>query len=292
MLDGGAGFDYASYFTASSGATASLANPIVNIGKAAGDQYISIEGLSGSGFNDILIGDANDNSLSGQGGGDVLNGGAGNDYANYGDATSGVVASLANPSVNTGKAAGDTYISIESLAGSAFNDVLVGDNNNNVLRGQAGADILNGGGGFDAASYVNAGSGVTATLANPSVNTGDAAGDTYFGIEALHGSNFADNLTGDANNNSLRGNNGADRLDGGAGFDYAFYDFAPAGVTASLANPSINTGYAAGDTYISIEGLAGSSFNVPDRRRQFKRPCGRGRSRQARRRWWLRRRIL
>ena len=73
--------------------------------------------------------------------------------------------------------------------------------------------------------------------------------------------NFADNLTGDANNNSLRGNNGADRLDGGAGFDYAFYDFAPAGVTASLANPSINTGYAAGDTYISIEGLAGSSFN-------------------------------
>ena len=63
VLDGGNGFDYARYFGSPTGLTVSLADPSKNTGDAKGDSYISIEGLWGSQFNDLLIGSAGDNSL-------------------------------------------------------------------------------------------------------------------------------------------------------------------------------------------------------------------------------------
>ena len=261
VLNGGGGIDFARYQTATAGVTASLANPAINTGNATGDSYISIEGLIGSDFNDTLIGDGTNNRLQGNGGADVLNGGGGTDFARYQSATAGVIASLANPAINTGDAAGDSYISIEGIIGSDFNDTLTGDGNDNYLEGAIGADVLNGGGGIDVASYQTANAGVTASLANPAINTGDAAGDSYISIEALLGSDFNDTLIGDGTNNRLEGNGGADVLNGGGGIDFARYQTATAGVTASLANPAINTGDAAGDSYISIEGLIGSDFN-------------------------------
>ena len=67
------------------------------------------------------------------------------DVASYETATSGVVASLANPALNTGDAAGDTYVLIEALLGSAFDDVLESDNSGMLLQGGAGNDTLIGG---------------------------------------------------------------------------------------------------------------------------------------------------
>jgi len=258
VLDGGPGADYADYSTAAAAVTASLATPASNTGKSAGDTYISIERLRGSNFNDTLTGDANDNTLVGGAGADILDGGAAFDLAGYQNAAAGVTASLANPAINTGDAAGDAYISIEGLIGSAFNDTLTGDANNNILRGGLGADILDGGAGFDYADYETA---VTASLANPAINTGEAAGDIYISIEGLLGSIFNDTLIGDANNNELRGGSGADVLNGGGGFDFAGYQNAGSAVIASLANPAINTGDATGDTYTAIEGLRGSDFD-------------------------------
>ena len=145
-----------------------------------------------------------------------MNGGGGNDYADYIDSPIGLTVSLANPAINTGIAAGDTYTSIERLRGSDFNDTLIGDANNNSLRGGLGADVLNGGDGIDFASYAGSAIGVTASFANPAVNTGEAAGDTYTSIEGLRCSDFNDTLIGDGNNNFLQGGLGADALDGGA----------------------------------------------------------------------------
>jgi Ca2+-binding RTX toxin-like protein len=107
----------------------------------------------------------------------------------------------------------------DTLTGTAAADRLNAFGGDDVLIGGAGADTLNGGTGFDIASYSTATAGVTASLAAPAGNTGDAAGDVYSSIEGLIGSGFNDTLTGDAGANSLTGGAGNDTLDGGAGAD-------------------------------------------------------------------------
>jgi Ca2+-binding RTX toxin-like protein len=260
-LDGGAGSDYAYYSSSAIGLTVSLATPEINTGEATGDTFVSIENLYGSRFDDVLVGDSGLNQLTGGLGADVLNGGAGFDYADYYNNGSGLTVSLATPGVNTGQATGDTFISIQGLQGSVFDDILIGDGDTNNLRGSLGADVLDGGAGLDTAEYVNNATGLTVSLAMPEINTGEATGDTFISIEGLMGSSFADMLIGDGGSNFLNGRLGADVLDGGAGIDYAVYHTSTSGLTVSLATPAINTGEATGDTYISIEGLRGSNLN-------------------------------
>jgi Ca2+-binding RTX toxin-like protein len=157
---------------------------------------------------------------------------------------------------------GDDY-----LVGQGGSDILDGGRDNDYLEGGQGADTLIGGDGIDTAAYVNSSAGVFARLDTKTGTLGEAEGDTYSGIENLVGSAFADMLVGDAGDNSisgvggndqLTGGAGADLLDGGAGFDFARYELAASGVVARLDAGKGFTGDAAGDTYISIEGLVGS----------------------------------
>jgi Ca2+-binding RTX toxin-like protein len=94
------------------------------------------------------------------------------------------------------------------LDGSAGDDTLYGD---------GGADVLIGGTGFDTVRYTSSTSGVNVSLATGTGSGGDAAGDTYSGIEQVNGSAYADTLTGDGNVNVFFGNGGDDTLYGGAG---------------------------------------------------------------------------
>ena len=91
----------------------------------------------------------------------------GSDTVDYSHAAAGITVDLSNPLNNTGAATGDTYISIENIRGTNFNDVLTGDANNNVLEGGLGTNTLNGGGGFDVASYEHATAGVTVSSIAP-----------------------------------------------------------------------------------------------------------------------------
>jgi Ca2+-binding RTX toxin-like protein len=116
-------------------------------GRGGGDYFNGGGGndiLDGGNDGDILYGEAGNDTIIGGAGQDYLDGGAGSDTADYADAASGQ-----NLKLGGGKSGGDTYISIENLAGSGFNDHLTGDNSANVLTGQGGADKIDGGGGDD-----------------------------------------------------------------------------------------------------------------------------------------------
>ncbi|AOF89635.1 M10 family metallopeptidase [Sinorhizobium sp. RAC02] len=153
-----------------------------------GDLRSLIENAKGGSGNDAIRGNQAANVLQGNNGNDVLYGFDGND----------------------------------KLYGGAGRDVLSGGNGNDALTGGAGADKLIGGSGVDTASYADAIASVRASLANPSINTGDAGGDTYSSIENLLGSAFNDRLIGNSGINKIAGGKGNDTLTGGGGAD-AFY---------------------------------------------------------------------
>jgi Ca2+-binding RTX toxin-like protein len=100
--------------------------------------------------------------------------------------------------------------------------------------------------------------------------TGGAGDDTITGSavdDVLNGSSGADNLSGLAGNDVIYGGDGDDILMGGAGTDILIgasgsdtATFGSTGVTVFLdSNQGTSTGTAAGDTFISIENLTGSS---------------------------------
>ena len=287
-LIGGDGKDTASYAGATSGVVASLVDQTANVGDAAGDVYSSLENLTGSAYDDVLIGDAGVNVLQGGAGNDTLTGGAGADVLSGGDGVDWALYGASSNAVNVnlttglglgGDAEGDKLSGIENIQGTVGDDVLMGSSVSNTLlggqgsdliEGRAGADLLDGGEGNDTASYEHAGSSVAASLTLQSGSLGDAAGDVLLNFENLTGSAYADLLTGNAGANALQGGDGddtlqgmagSDTLSGGAGSDTASYADASTAVNVSLTAPSTNTGEAAGDVFNSIENLTGSAFD-------------------------------
>lgn len=256
QLDGGAGStDLASYETSASGLYVVFTDLGHAAGDAIGDAFLSVEGLRGSAFNDVLGGNAlanrleggagadqlygldGDDVLVGGAGADRLIGGAGLDSASYDTAGAGVYAFFGDYGNATGDAAGDALFNIEGLAGSAFNDILGagagaqtlrGGGGDDLLYGGAGGDTLIGGAGFDIASYATGASGVYAVVGDFGNATGDAIGDDLIDIEGLIGTAFndvlaldsaADLLNGGGGDDLLFGRAGADTLIGGAGAD-------------------------------------------------------------------------
>jgi len=302
-LDGGSGANWA-YFndaSATTGVTVNLATGHGYGGFAQGDTYLNIQNVLGSAFDDVLIGNPNNNSLLGNAGNDTLIGGAGNNYldggagadtADYSSATAALTIALDGSgnaaSVINGQGGTDQLTSIENLIGGSAGDVFTGNAADNILQGSggndtldggAGADVLDGGIGSNWASYQSSIAGISADLGTPANNSGDAVGDNYINIQNLLGSNQGDTLAGDANVNILDGaggndilyGNGNDTLIGGAGADslvgqvatvnWASYQTSATGVVANLGNAASNTGDAAGDTYTNIQNLLGSNFD-------------------------------
>ena len=110
----------------------------------------------------------------------------------------------------------------DTIRGGIGDDELMGGDGNDLLTGGLGADVLDGGEGIDRVLYTAASTGVTINVFNPSLNTGEAAGDTYISIENFSGSNLDDNITSGGEGNQLIGLAGNDTLSGAGGNDTLF----------------------------------------------------------------------
>lgn len=313
-LDGGEGFDIASYTTSSRGIVVDLFGGFGHSGDATGDRLISIEGIHGSQLEDEIDGDNADNTLYGMGGVDVINGHGGNDRISggegpdtldggdgidtliYGGSWRGVEINLSTGFAAFGDAKDDTISGFENIVGSSFADVLTGDagtnrlfgkdgddqlnglDGNDFLFGGAGADAMDGGDGFDLVSYQLETSGISVNLGNGQMS-GAATGDSLTSIEAIRGSQFADSIVMDGENNRIFGLNGADdidagagndliigglgadQIDGGDGVDTVGYYGSASGVDISLLDGTGVGGQAQGDTFVFVENADGSRHN-------------------------------
>ena len=206
-------------------------------GDADNDQLSGGDGIAGDlvlgreGDDDVL-GFAGDDRLVPGFGDDTIVGGAGTaDIVDYGQPLSagGVIVDLSTTDPQpTGQLGTDTISQTENVDGTNSDDVLTGSTAANVLRGQvrsdtfdggAGDDILDAGGGAaDRVTYAQAPAGVTANLTTGTA-TGGAGTDTFFDVDDLIGSPFADSLIGSATANSITGLGGADEVSALAGTD-------------------------------------------------------------------------
>ena len=227
-------------------------------GLAGNDRLLGGAGndtLRGAGGRDSLVGGPGQDELDGGAGNDTLAGGTGNDVFLVNDPGD-VVTELAGEGIDLVASPLASLILPDQVEHGRLMaaGVVTGNTLSNVLFAGPGANRLDGGGGTEAdtASYLfglpaTSTGGVVANLATGLV-TGASGNDTLVAVEHLVGSPRADTLVGDTGDN---------RLDGGAGSDLVDYIGASAAVTASLFTGAV-TGGAGNDTLVSVEHLAGS----------------------------------
>jgi Ca2+-binding RTX toxin-like protein len=266
------------------------------------DTFTGVNGLEGSNFDDLLLGSNNapltaENFVGGVGN-DTIDGRGGFDRAVYSldDAVAaGISVNLAAGVVSGDARIGtDTLRSVEAVRGTDFADTFdatgftatstnagsAGVNASgaafNEFEGLGGDDTITGNGNTRI-SYQNALAGVTVTMTSVGAGTahgtdpGDIAGvgtDTFTGVGAVRGSDFADIFVGSANPagtaENFTGLGGNDLINGDGGFDRAIYNGdgdVTAGISVALAAGIVTGDAAVGtDTLISVEAVRGTDF--------------------------------
>jgi Ca2+-binding RTX toxin-like protein len=195
-LVGGSGNDTVSYASDAAGVTLRLDLGSGTDGGGSTDNFTGIEGVIGSGFNDVITGMVGITNF--------IDAGAGNDVVFGGDGA-------------------------ETILGGLGNDTLSGGGGDDTLVGGSGADSLVGGSGNDTVSYASDAAGVTLRLDLGSGTDGRGGTDNFTGIEGVIGSGFNDVITGmvgitnfidaGAGNDVVFGGDGAETILGGNGDD-------------------------------------------------------------------------
>ena len=229
-LDGGSqGYDEVQYGQSPAGIVINLLSGTASDGWGNTDTLISIEGIEGSAWNDVITGDAGNNRLDGRGGNDTLDGGAGTDWVEYNNASGAVSVHLGNGTAN-GAAGTDTLLNFENVQGSIYNDTLVGSSGNNVLEALDGNDTLAGSDGAD-------------TL------------DAGLGDDRLYGGSGNDTLLGGPKRNLTWGQ-------GTFGdYDTAQYDDLSAAINLNLSTLQVSGSSAGTDVLLAIEEVRGTGLS-------------------------------
>lgn len=138
---------------------------------------------------DFITGSVNADQISGAGGDDFFLGGFGADQLNGGDGN-------------------------DTLSGGEGADELQGGSGNDILRGENGDDRIDGGDGIDEVSFITSEVGVVLNLNTQQGQAQDTGAglDTLLNIENAAGSNFADMIQGNNQDNAIFGNDGDDMI--------------------------------------------------------------------------------
>lgn len=245
LLDGGTGIDTADYASANHSVIAFLNDGIGGqIDLETNEQFsqdtlVSIENLTGSRFDDWLVGSTGDNVINGGDGNDLLKGAGGSDTIHGDDGNDSIsVSTNVNPgtnhlfgdggddSINGGESIDfiDGGIGDDYMFGGRGNDALTGGDGTDLLEGSVGADIMDGGAGNDTLMYRFSQQGVVVNLANQTASGGDAQGDAFSSIENVWGTQLGnDTLIGSSGNNVFFEQGGNNTLVGNGGRDtFAF----------------------------------------------------------------------
>jgi Ca2+-binding RTX toxin-like protein len=200
------------------------------------DTLIGIEAVRGTELADTFTADGSFsaefghfNSFQGMDGNDSITGN-GFTRIEYGKATASVTINVATGTATStagGNAASigtDTFSGVNSISGSAFDDVLIGSAGPapERFRGLAGNDSIDGGGGgsgLDHADYRSSPAGIVVDLSAHTASDGFGGTDTLTNIFGIRGSDHDDTITGDGNDNQLVGELGSDVIHGGGGND-------------------------------------------------------------------------
>lgn len=315
--DGSAFFSYVLYNQASGGVRVDLDSRAAQaVGGGQGtDTLYGFSGVVGSAFNDTLsgtghlIGGAGNDVFQGGAFGGRFDGGAGDDTY-LGSATQvdtvtfgvepytgAVMAGMAGgrptgsltvdlrisgPQAVGGGMGVDTFINVDNLSGSAFNDTLIGTDLANVLSGEAGDDSLSGQGGDDLLADIDGNDSLAGGDGNDRLQTyhgrhwlrGDAGDDTVQGgdgFDDAHGNVGDDSLTAGAGNDWVRGGQGNDVLAGGDGDDFLAGDRGDDTLSGGLGADVFHTFGAAGLDRVTdfsigqgdrVQVLAGEAYSV------------------------------
>ena len=261
-MNGGAGIDTANYAQSNAGVSIELGVNVTG-GHAQGDQLISIENLTGSGFSDVLTGNSfanvlaggadvdilsgagGDDQLDGGNGADTLYGGNGNDTLVIDDAVDvaiefsgeGIDTVVSSISLTLGANIENLQLQGGSLDGTG-NDLandISGTSGNNRLDGGLGSDILRGGAGADT-YIVDSSTDVIVEVLNGGVDLVESSAAGFVlssnvdnltlmgGAVNGTGNALANRIIGNAANNILDGAVGADSLQGLGGDDSYIVD--------------------------------------------------------------------
>lgn len=300
-INGGNGNDWLAYDETLAGAPAktgvniNLANATVTDAWGFTDSITGIERVRGTEFADTLIGTSANNRFRGQAGADSMDGGTGVDRVEYNSdslygGNGNITINLITQRATDGFGSIDTIVGFEEVVAGQANDTIIGDGVNNSLTGLKGNDSIDGGNGDD---FIRPGAGNNSLvgglgfdflsydlffdpveLTKTGINISLAAGtgtnawggtDTFSGFDALRGTQFADTLTGDINNNHLQGIHGGDSLVGGVGVDLATYqadaDFFGGGgaINANFQTNRVTDGFGSIDSLSGIEGVTATN---------------------------------
>jgi Ca2+-binding RTX toxin-like protein len=172
-----------------------------------------IENVNGTAYADVILGSDAANTLLGNGGADIILGAGGSDTEMGG---------AGNDTLGTMVIGFGGFVGTIDDTG---NDKLYGGLGDDILVGSSGADRMDGGDDIDTVNYAFSPEAVVVDLTYGNGRgsaTSWSNGDTFFSIETVIGSGYADTLIGSAGDETIDGGGLDDDIYGFAGNDVLF----------------------------------------------------------------------